>query len=518
MDATALTQASPLREYHILASRGFTVSLTGSLDLTAIYIHTEKTGGKIVKIMGMGLDLSGQALFKTMEENAVAKGLLSKMEVNAKDIASLTRTTTEAVSYRGEVARVLIDPGDPRAAGWTYLVNSADPKLDRLKEILKPLAAHRSMSAPLKPLLYKGEPSDEWFTWLHDNYYAMELEGEKVPQYILIVGGPEQVPFRFQSILDAVANVGRVDFDTLDDLKHYVDKVIRIETAQEPVVTDEAVLFAPDGGLSDPTYFSREYMVKPLAGHIKDELGFKVHAITGDDATKGNLLVAMSAKKPALIYTASHGLGAMNEPFETQKRLNGAICCQHAGALTMDAILSAEDIPLNKPFLEGSVFFQFACFGYGTPAQSDYTHWLKGMPEKYTEKDFTAALPKRLLAHPRGPIAFIGHLDTAFLHGFADAEEPHTLDRWHTRISPFVHAVNKLLQVQPPGLAMNDMNTRYSVCNALITNTYDRQRRGTLNWTETLERRFLDNWITRSDAQNYMILGDPAACLRIHKE
>lgn len=471
-----------------------------------------------MKIMGMGLDLSGKTLFKAIDEDALAKVLLDRMEANAKDVESLTRTTTEAVSFRGEVKRVAIDPGDPRAAGWTYLVNSADPRLDEIKAILEPLATHRSATDHLKPLLYNSEPSDEWFSWLHDNYYSRELEGEKVPQYILIVGGPEQVPFRFQSILDAVANVGRLDFDTLDDLKQYVDKVIRIELAQEPVVTDKAVLFAPDGGLSDPTYFSREYMVKPLAGHIKDELGFKVHAITGDDATKVNLLDAIDAKKPALIYTASHGLGAINESFETQKRLNGAICCQHAGVLTMDALLSAEDIPLNKPFLEGSVFFQFACFGYGTPAQSDYTHWLEGVPEKYTDNDFTAALPKRLLAHPRGPIAFIGHLDTAFLHGFADTAEPHSLDRWHTRISPFVHAVNSLLQIQPSGLAMNDMNMRYSVCNALITNTYDRQRRGKLNWTDTLKRRFLDNWIIRSDAQNYMVLGDPAARLRIQKE
>lgn len=80
---------------------------------------------------------------------------------------------------------------------------------------------------------------------MHDNYYALDLEGKQVPQYILIVGGPDQVPFLFQSILDTVANVGRVDFDSLDDLKNYVEKLIRLETAPEPVVAKEALMFAP---------------------------------------------------------------------------------------------------------------------------------------------------------------------------------------------------------------------------------------------------------------------------------
>jgi len=85
-----------------------------------------------------------------------------------------------------------------------------------------------------------------------------------------------------------------------------------------------------------------------------------------------------------------------------------------------------------------------------------------GKTEQLAERDFIAALPKRLLAHPRGPIAFIGHLDTAFLHGFADASQPHTLDRWHARIAPFKKAVDRLLGVQPSGLAMEGINERYA--------------------------------------------------------
>jgi hypothetical protein len=468
-----------------------------------------------MKIMGMGLNFSGDLLFKPMDEDVAVKALVAAMGPNAAELRSLTRTTAEAVSFRGEMDRTTLDPGDPRVAGWTFLVNKADTRYNDIVRILEPLALHRGMADPKKPLLYANESPDEWFDWLHDSYYALDVEGGKAPQYVLIVGGPEQVPFHFQSILDTVAKVGRVEFDTMDDLKTYVGKLIRIETAVEPIVTKEAILFATDAGLPDPTYFSRTYMAQPLADHIRNDLGFTTHELIGDDATKTKLEAILNAKKPALVYTASHGLGATDKPIDFQKRYNGGICCQHKGSLTLDSLFVADDVPASEPFLEGSVFFHFACFGYGTPAESDYTHWLEGVPEQYTEKDFVAALPKRLLAHPKGPIAFIGHLDTAFLHGFADPAEPFTLDRWHNRIAPFKKAVDQLLGVQPSGLAMEDMNKRYSWCNAIITNTYDRQLRGKLEWTPTMEARFLDNWITRGDAQNYMIFGDPAARLRI---
>ncbi|MGZ4861509.1 MAG: C25 family cysteine peptidase [Halobacteriota archaeon] len=366
-----------------------------------------------------------------------------------------------------------------------------------------------------EPLLYNGDPPDEWFDWLQDHYYGLDLEGKQVPHYVLIIGEPNQVPFRFQSILDTVASVGRIAFDTLDDLTTYVNKLIRIETASEPLVTKEAIFFATDGDMEDPTYYSRKYMAEPLAKSVQDELGFATRAILGDDAKKMSLKAALSTGSPALVYTASHGLLAAGQTNDVQKRYNGAICCQHTGEFTLDSLFSADDVPLHEPFLEGAVFFQFACFGYGTPTESDYSHWIDGVPEKYTDSDFVAALPKRLLAHPRGPIAFVGHLDSAWLHGFADAEAPDILDRWHTRIEPFKEAVDQLLGAQPSGLAMSDMNKRYGVCNALITNTYDRERRGRLTWTPELEKRFLDNWIVRSDAQNYMIFGDPAARLRI---
>jgi hypothetical protein len=465
-------------------------------------------------IMALGRTLSGDLLFPPVHENDFVDGLLGSLEQNARRVQDLTRATSEAVAFRGEVERRAHDPGDPRSVGWTFLLNAADSRRADIERILAPLAEHRGMADPNRPLLFGGEGEEGWFDWLHDNYYELALTGEQVPQYVLIVGGPDQVPFPFQALLDTVAKVGRLDFDTLEDLQTYVDKLIRIETAPAPVVSAEAFLFAPDHGLPDPTYFSREYMVLPLAEHIEEELKLATRLAVGPAATKDKLIDGCAAN-PALVYTASHGLAPGGQSPDQQRRYNGAICCQHEGRLNLDAMFSADDIPPDEPFLEGAVFFQFACFGYGTPAQSDFAHWIGGVPQRYAPSDFVAALPKRLLAHPRGPLAFVGHLDTAFLHGFTDAADPHILDRWHSRMAPFVRAVDRLLGVEPCGLAMEDMNARYSVCNALITSVYDRQRRGSFEWTRDRRTRFVDNWILRGDSQNYLVFGDPAARLRI---
>jgi hypothetical protein len=467
-----------------------------------------------MNVLALGVSLTGKSLFAPIDEDKFQQDLVDGLRRNAGLLQRTTKLTASGFAFKEAIPRV-VDLGDPVSAGWSFLVSKTDPELEEINKTLLPLALRRGMINPNEPLMFNGEPPEDWLEWLQDNYYALDLEGKKAPHYILIAGGPDRIPFHFQSILETVANVGRVAFDSIQDLRSYIEKLLRLEAAADPVVSAEAVFFAPDAGYGDPTYFSRQYMAKPISDHVETNLKFKVQKILGPEATKNNLLAALSEKTPALVYTASHGLGALNEPLETQKRYNGAICCQHTGDLSPQSLFTGEEIPQDEPFLEGAVFFQFACFGYGTPSESDYAHWLGQVPERYTSADFVASIPKRLLAHPRGPIAFIGHLDTAFLHAFADPQAPETVSRWHNRIAPFVKAVDQLLGVQPLGQAMQDMGKRYSLYNTLITSTYDRERRGKLSWTPEERARFMDAWITRSDAQNYMVFGDPAARLRI---
>ena len=473
-----------------------------------------------MKIHGMGLNESGELLYPPMDDASFARRLEQGLEGNVAELRASASATATRSAYRLELELgPVVDLRDPLAAGWTFLVNEADPHRAAICEALRPLAEHRGMADPTRPLLFQSDA--DWQEWMIDNYSSVGIE--QVPHYVLIAGGPDQVPFHFQSLLDVAASVGRVDLPPAE-LRCYADKIIRLEQAEEPATAKHAVIFATDAGRGrdgslDPTFFSRTYMAEPLAAYVRDQLEFRISAVVGDQATKGRLVQALCDNRPALVYTASHGLCASSGNPRLQRQLNGAICCQRSPATPelSEWLFAAEDVPADQPFLEGAVFFQFACFGYGTPAESDFAHWLGGEPAASVTatESFVAALPKRLLAHPRGPVAFIGHVDTAWLHGFDDPELPFPADIWDRRIAPFVQALNGLLTTEPVGRAMTGLNERYSTTNAMLTGAYDRLMRGKSKPTPEFWKKLADTFILRSDAQNYMVFGDPAARLRI---
>ena len=470
-----------------------------------------------MEIKGLGVGFNGKLLFKSLDEEKYADELLKLIGIKIPGMQSMLQASVPGATFKGQLERrQSIDLNDPLSAGWTYLFNENDPKKKNIESILAPLAKYR-VGTNVKPLIYRNEPEEEWADWLEENYLKEHLSNKRPPHYILIAGNPQQVPFHFQSFLDTFASVGRIDFDDPKQLQTYVDKVIRLEEQSDPANEKEVIFFAPDWGTDDPTYYSNRFMAQPLADHTETALKFTTRRLLGKNATKSRLMEMLGNTKAALVYTASHGLGAFDLSMEEQRMYNGAICCQLKSGenLTFDSLITADDIPADDPFLEGAAFFQFACFGYGTPAQSDYEHWLSDKTEKYGDMDFVAALPKKLLFNPRGPIIYIGHVDTAFLHAFTDPDDPNIFDRWHPRIVPFKTAIEGLLNVDPCGRSMEEMNNQYSVGNAFLSSTYDRLQKQPTKWTPEMKTRFVNAWIRRNDAMNYLIFGDPAVRLRI---
>lgn len=469
-----------------------------------------------MRILGTGIDYStGDVLIDPIDEETFGLAIQESLTRHAAEVQSSIQTRARGTAFRGEVERErTVDLGDPRAAGWTFLVNRDDPRRREIENALAPLGEHRGMGKT-SPLIFNGEPEEDWHDWMQENYLGLELDGKKLAHYVLIVGGPDQIPFHFQSLFDSAASVGRVDFDTIGDLQAYVDKLLRHERAADPTAAREALFFATDGGPGDATHFSRRFMADPLSHHVTKTCRFPTRTSVADDATKEQFLDDARLRKPALVYTASHGMAAPKEKLEVQQRVNGGICCQHSkGDEKQEWLVTADDVDLEHPFFEGSVVFQFACFGYGTPAESDFRHWLGGAALN-SSASFVAALPKTLLAHPRGPIAFIGHVDTAWLHGFNDPENPYQANLWSSRITPYKKAVEVLLGCQPVGLAMSDLNKRFDYANAQLTLSFDRMVRRKQVLTPTQRKQLANTFIFRSDAQNYLVFGDPAASLRI---
>jgi len=87
------------------------------------------------------------------------------------------------------------------------------------------------------------------------------------------------------------------------------------------------------------------------------------------------------------------------------------------------------------------------------------------------------------------------------------------MDEYQTqqRIEPFKNSLKRMLAGVTAGRSMRDFNLRYaSLSVALLNYVIDH-----LEKKEKINPLSLSNiWVTRQDAQNYVILGDPAFALR----
>ena len=256
----------------------------------------------------------------------------------------------------------------------------------------------------------------------------------------------------------------------------------------------------------------------------REEWNTRVEKFLGDDkgeeATSKNLLERVLEKKtngqfPALVYTITHGLGLPKnkndeKDEENRRRMQGAIVCQDYNG--QEGVFSADRVPTD-PFLHGSIVFTFACYGAGTPERSDFFHWLPDprLLACRPSSDFVAALPVRMLAHPHGPLAFLGHIDPSFGLTIADPEKNLRNKNFAPRVVPFRDAVDCLLKGAPVGYAINPINMTYAQLSVSLASSED-DLRANANKAQDLawKGELVNRWIARNDMQNFIVLGDPA--------
>ena len=155
--------------------------------------------------------------------------------------------------------------------------------------------------------------------------------------------------------------------------------------------------------------------------------------------------------------------------------------------------------------MHGLVAFFFACFAAGTPAEDAFAHVPGEPPPQLAAEPFVAGLPKALLAHPEGgALAVIGHVDRAWGYSFVSGEDAQLL--------PFQNALGRILLGQPVAHAMKDFNERYA---ALSTSLSDLLERIGFSGLVVPDAELARLWTERNDAQNYVVLGDPAAAARV---
>jgi hypothetical protein len=445
------------------------------------------------------------------------------------ELAKKVRAAPGGDSYaaiHGESARSFappfgVDLEKTEDAGWAIVFPEDAPK--EVRDALAPLVEHRRKQAGelLKTLDYKkGEQVRDWYRRHH--VATGNLDPESVPYYLLLVGGPTGIPFEFQYLLAVEYAVGRVAFDTAADYERYARSVVDYETAAALRNAREIVYWGTRH-LGDPaTNLSASLLIDPLANGVEgapgalkrpihSEVGYSRKLFSGDEATKAALLGALGGDRPpAVLFTASHGM-AFPAGRPRQAADQGGLVCQDwpgYGALRPEHYLAATDVG-DDADVRGLVAFLFACFGAGTPDADQFLMDLTeaGTARPLAPQPFVAALPRRLLAHPRGgALAVVGHVDRAW--GFSI--QP--FKAAGAQIGPFRNSLGFVLNGSPVGHAVTQQfGQKYS---ALSTDLLSATSPTAPAYMRPSDRDLVSFWLQRNDAQNYVLLGDPAVRLR----
>ncbi|MET1000689.1 MAG: C25 family cysteine peptidase, partial [Acidimicrobiia bacterium] len=215
------------------------------------------------------------------------------------------------------------------------------------------------------------------------------------------------------------------------------------------------------------------------------------------------------ADGPALLFSATHGLGFPSGDPEQRARQGALVCQEWEGPYSKCPVgreqsFAADDVA-DDAELGGLVSFMFACFGGGTPQFDDFAARTPGTREQLAPEDFGAALPKRLLGHPRGgALAVIAHVDRAWSYSF----------HWPSvgaQTAVYESALLRLLDGKPVGFALEYFNERYAELASDLSVMLEDIRYGKV----ADDLQLAGAWTANNDARAFAIFGDPAVRMAV---
>lgn len=334
---------------------------------------------------------------------------------------------------------------------------------------------------------------------------------DKMPYYLLIVGGPESIPFEFQYSLDERFAVGRIDFESLEEYASYARSVVESESGKF-ALSKRLAIFNPQPPGDRSSELVAQYLARPMHEQFQQAFpDWQAQYLAAGDATKATLAQVLGGPQtPALFFSAAHGMLFQED---VQNILfNGALVCQDwpgpkgwSGAIPGEFYFAAADIPDDARLL-GTVAFLFGEYTAGTPQQEDFAYMRQREPRQLAARPFLARLPQRLLGHPQGgALAVIGHVDVNWAYSFmGEGNQPDT--------SAIFDTVDRLLRGHTVGSAMEPLNQRYNnfynlMAEELFQLTFRSKER---------DDRLLQRMLTQTnDARNYILIGDPGARLPV---
>ncbi len=399
---------------------------------------------------------------------------------------------------------------------------------DALIDALQPLLEHRQSQAGDLFRIYTGGAAYR-FGERKDQYFARLgvspglVDPQEMPFYLMLVGTPDQIPYSFQYQLDVMRGVGRLDFG--EDIEAYHAYALQVVAAETGAITlpRRATFFAPVNPGDRATELSGNYLVKPLYDNLCISAPEYEVALTHEwelvppflgegqatHAHLGRLLGGDPSQQSALLFTASHGI-EFPPDHPDQLRHQGALLCQDWGGpraeLRRDHYFAGEDVE-DGADLNGMIAFFFACYGAGTPELDQFAAQAFKVREKIAPRNFTAALPQRLLK--QGALAVLGHVERAWGYSFISP-------RGSIENQTFITAMRILMNGCPIGMATDSsFDMKYAELSSDLSADLDE-----LKWDPDYMSVYelAHRWTANNDARSYVVIGDPAARLPLGQD
>lgn len=413
-----------------------------------------------------------------------------------------------------------VDANKLEEAGWSVIFPADLPKksLDAVKEALKPLLDHRrEQAASVNEILYKEVSGEAGYKNGESKNDFLKRFGrgpgpavpEKFPYYAMIVGSPETIPYSFQYQLDVQYGVGRIYFDRLEDYYNYAQSVVTAET-KKLARARKAAFFGVANADDRATQMSSEHLIKPLADTVRKEYkDWDVDVIAPEKATKSTLAGYLGGDKtPAILFTASHGINFKPGDNRQMRHQGALITAEWPGPrahvpITDQFYFSMDDIASDADVM-GMFAFVFACYGGGTPKMDNFHRQAFGEPKEIAPYAFLAALPTKLLSHPRGgALGVFAHVERAW--GSSIMWDGSVRD-----VETFDATVRALLNGKLAGNATEYFNERYAEISSDLTSELDETTPDTQD-----DVKIAGMWTSNNDSRNYAFIGDPAVRLNV---
>jgi hypothetical protein len=393
---------------------------------------------------------------------------------------------------------------DLAGVGWgVVLAEGEDPEIQRA---LEPLVALRRQQAGklFRQVTYHGETPARFRRDL--GIAPGPVDPSRFPYHVLLVGGPERLPFELQFDLHRQHSVGRLDLGDPAAFARYAENAVQAETlAQRPPGLS---IFAAGHPGDDITRSCIDNLAAPLAREFASRAGASPTTVLGAEATRERLQRLLGEAAGSLLLTISHGV-LMPPGHPRQRHDQGSLVCadwpgpgRWQGALPPGFLFGAADLPPAAD-LTGSMVFLYGCYTLGTPQRSLFER--PASAPLLTPVPFVGALARSLLAHPGGgALAVVGHIDQSY-------ETTWVWPGAGSRTETFASALLALRSGSRLGHALAVFARRHAEISSELAHRLWQMPEGEMSPAERDDLAKL--WQSFHDSSAFGVLGDPAVRL-----